>query len=81
MVLGVSTKKSKRGDREWSGAGASGCDDGWPAYPRTRTQHHQQPEHSHKQVYELGNDVDDGRPREVPLGTAQAGPPAPCAPL
>ena len=79
-MLRVCTKQSKRGDKEWSGAGASGCDDGWPAYPRTRTQHHQQPEHSHQQVYMLGNDVDEGGPREVPPGTMQAGRPCPCVP-
>ena len=68
-MLRVCTKQSKRGDKEWSGAGASGRDDGWPACPPPREQHHQQQEHSHQQVYELGNDVDEGRLREVPPGT------------
>ena len=81
MVLGVSMKQSKRGDKEWSDAGASGRDDGRLAYPPPRKQHHQQPEHSHQQVYKLGKDVDEGRPREVPPGTAQAGQPTPYAPL
>jgi len=65
-------KQSKRGDKEWSGAGASGRDDGWPACPPPRKQHHQQPEHSHQQVYELGNDAAlhyTGRPA-CPLRTS-----------
>ena len=65
----VCTRQSKRGDKEWSGAGVSGRDDGQPACPPPRKQHHQQLEHSHQLVYELGNDVDEGRPREVLLGT------------
>jgi len=59
-------KQSKRGDKEWSGAVASGHDDGRPACPPPQTQHHQQPEHKHLQVYEVGTDVEQGRPREVP---------------
>ena len=58
--------------------GAGRPSSSWPpgASPLLPSRRHQL-EHERLQVYELGNDVEQGRPREVPPGTVQADRPAP----